>query len=223
MPARILAARFVGMKFGRLIVVREANRDQRNERQWLCRCDCGNEVVAPAYRLKSGNTNSCGCYRSQRQSETHATHKRTNTPEYESWSGMKKRCFNRRCKSYPDYGGRGITVCDRWSKSFQAFLDDMGLKPDSANSIERVNNNGNYEPGNCKWGTAVEQNRNKRNSRILTMDGTSMTVAAWSDRTGIDMSTILQRKARGWTDSDALTRPLVNRGWESRRRQAATT
>ena len=150
-----------GQRFGRLVVIEKT--DQRSGRHiiWKCKCDCGKETFINSGNLRRGNTTSCGCL----QKERVTTHGKRYSEEYRSWNMMKDRCYNPNNKSYKDYGGRGITVCDRWKDSFENFLEDMGPKPSSKHSIDRINNDKKYEPNNCKWATQTEQNRNKRHQR----------------------------------------------------------
>lgn len=131
----------------------------------LCRCRCGVEKWVHISNLTSGKTLSCGCDKHRKASENLTKHGMFGTPTYSTWSSMMTRCFNKNSKSFNNYGGRGVSVCDRWKK-FEHFLEDMGEKPNKGISIERINNNGNYEPGNCVWATAKEQNRNRRNTKL---------------------------------------------------------
>lgn len=155
----------VGMKFGRLIVFSFSRRD-KSIYFWNCRCDCGNEKEVRADSLKSGRSQSCGCLRKERVIETQTKHNNTKghnkTPEYNSWAAMKARCYNQNFKQFPDYGGRGVIVCDRWKDSFEDFLIDMGEKPTPNHSIDRIDVNGNYEPENCRWTDRTSQQRNQR-------------------------------------------------------------
>ena len=152
-------------RFGRLVVIEKTDRKSSGSIVWKCKCDCGNEAFVSSGHLRIGHTQSCGCL----QKERVTTHGKKNTSEYRSWYGMKSRCYNPNNKRYKNYGGRGIEVCDRWKDSFENFYNDMGSKPSSKHSIDRIDNDRNYEPGNCKWSTATEQNRNQRNKRDVKL------------------------------------------------------
>ena len=155
-----LIENMAGTTFGRLVVVELAASKNRKAR-WMCRCDCGCSVIVTGASLREGDTRSCGCLQrdiSRRQSTTHGMSK---TPEYRAWIDMIARCTNRDHADWADYGGRGITVCVRWRRSFSGFLADMKRRP-MRKSLDRINNDGNYEPGNCRWSTAYEQVHNRR-------------------------------------------------------------
>src|SRR6266508_728705 len=151
----------VGRKFGRLTVTGRAGNDGHGHAMWACLCECGTTITVARGALRTRETQSCGCLKRQRTRETHTTHGQSNSPEWRAWRNMRQRCKNRRHPKYRDYGGRGITVCDRWA-SFENFLADMGPKPSPAHSIDRIDVNGNYEPGNCRWATPKEQRLNQR-------------------------------------------------------------
>ncbi len=143
-----------GQVFGKLTVIRYEGRGDHGN-MWMCQCECGNYKTTYINTLNKGQVRSCGCIAGK-----NGTHKKARTPIYEVWAKMKKRCFNPSHKSYNDYGGRGITVCDRWM-SFENFYNDMGDKP-KGKSLERIDNDGDYTPFNCKWASREEQQRNKR-------------------------------------------------------------
>lgn len=154
-----------GKTFGLLKVISMA-RDSDNRAAWLCLCECGNKNIVKTSRLTCGNDTSCGCKRGGgRDTHKHSIGKK-HTPEYSAWAGILQRCRNKNNKSYSYYGGRGIKVCKRWLK-FENFISDMGFRPSSKTSIERIDNNGNYEPSNCIWATADIQVKNRRQPKIV--------------------------------------------------------
>ena len=146
-----------GQRFGRLVVVSVRGRGKDHHVSWECLCDCGKRSIVRSSSLMSGQTKSCGCF----QIEKATSHNGRHRPEYNTWATMLQRCMNPNNPSYKDYGGRGITVCDDWLK-FENFFRDMGKRPTPKHSIDRKENGGNYEPGNCRWATNTEQAMNKR-------------------------------------------------------------
>ena len=158
----------IGQKFNRLTVIKFVGRGKYSAAIWKCICDCGNETIVYQKNLKSGNTKSCGCLNNEQRiinglSSIRHGHDRKNnvSKEYRAWQSMKSRCYNLNNVSFKNYGGRGIKVCDKWLDDFEAFLIDVGEAPSSEHSLDRINNNSHYEPGNVKWSTAEEQNQNK--------------------------------------------------------------
>lgn len=129
------------------------------------------------------------------------------TPEYEAWRSMIARCENPKLKNYKDYGGRGIKIHPEWRASFLAFFRDVGKRPSANKSLDRINNDGNYEPGNVRWATAKQQQRNRRTSRVLVVNGESATVAEWAERNGLGLSTVKERLRRGWSPERAVATP----------------
>jgi hypothetical protein len=170
-------------------------------------CDCGTVFSMQCRSEKS--TKSCGCFAKETArkllsgNQHRKTHDLSNSETYKSWSGMKARCENPNHIEYPRYGGRGIKVCESWL-SFDNFLYDMGIRPEGC-SIERIDNDGNYELRNCRWATNKEQARNRRNSRMLTIDGVTQTVVEWSEQAGASKATnIYRRLDLGWSDNEAV-------------------
>jgi len=188
----------VGDIFGELTVIGRSGSQGGNS-TWKCLCSCGRETVVQRSNLRSKSVSSCGnCKPSARK-----THGRTGDPIYTIWSAMKQRCYYKKNKSYSRYGGRGITVCDRWRNSFEAFLSDMGERP-YRGTIERVDVEGDYTPENCKWANLIEQANNKTNNVLLTIAGETFSIAQWSVISGRKYGTIYNRKKRGWSDTDSV-------------------
>ncbi|WAL81511.1 hypothetical protein OYT13_16870 [Pandoraea sp. XJJ-1] len=132
--------------------------------RYLCRCACGTERVIAAQTLRTGESRSCGCLRAKLMRQKQTTHGHYDTPTYRSWRAMLARCSDAKHRQFKDYGGRGVRVCDAWKNSFESFLADMGERPPDT-SIDRIDTNGHYQPGNCRWATRIEQNRNKRTAK----------------------------------------------------------
>lgn len=177
----------------------------------LCRCDCGNETYVPTWNLVNGRTKVCQeCFSKTLPELTRtkkSTHGRSKTPEYNTWLGIKGRCYNPNDQDYHSYGGRGIKVCDRWLESFENFLEDMGERPGVDYSIDRVNVNGHYEKSNCRWTTADVQARNTRKNRMITHNGETLCLEDWAQKIGIDSTSLNDRLKRGWPLEKALTSP----------------
>ena len=166
-----------GQRFGMLVVTGRDRRDGEREAHWHVRCDCGGATIVRGGSLRSGLQDSCGCAGLERTKKAATKHGRTNDSIFHIWSGMRFRTRNPNSKSWKRYGGRGITMCDRWFDSFEAFLADMGERPSSRHSVERMKNDLGYEPGNCRWALPKEQSRNKSDNHIVVYRGRSMPLA----------------------------------------------
>lgn len=201
----------LGQRFGRLVVLRLGDPDANNHRYWVCQCDCGNVKEIGGSMLLHKMSQSCGCLRRETMEafwKSHTTHGGRRSREYRIWREIKSRCFNENCWAYKYYGGRVITMCDRWRASFANFIADMGPRPSPRHSIDRIDNDGNYEPGNCRWATRVEQARNTIKTRFATINGERRPLREWAEISGIEFYTLYTRSRRlGWPDSELL-RPV---------------
>jgi len=203
-----------GDRYGRLTVKCELATRKKN--RWVsCRCDCGNECEVNLYKLVTGHTSSCGCAHKDMLSARNYKHGGVGTSEYSVWKNMNNRCYCRGATAYERYGGRGISVCERWRGSFANFLADMGPKPFPEATLERIDNNGNYEPGNVIWASAKVQNNNKRNIIRLTFRGETRTLLAWCDILGVDPRLVRQRLKVGWDTETALLMPPGGKRFDS--------
>lgn len=198
-----------GQRFVRWIVLIFSRMDCRKKAVWLCRCDCGVEREVASGELRKGKSRSCGCL-CRELARARCTHGMRNTPEWRVWINMIQRCTNPKHNSYPDYGGRGIKVCQRWlgPDGFANFYADMGPRPSRNYEIDRINNDGNYEPTNCRWATRKEQTRNQRNNRLLTHQGRTMCLTAWAEEVGISKNVLHGRLSYGWPLERALVEPV---------------
>ena len=195
-----------GQRFGRWTVIKQAERNKQQQICWLCKCDCGNESSVTTSSLKSGNSKSCGCLKTEKTIQRSITHGLKNTRLYYIWKGMKERCYNQNRKKYLDYGGRGIKVCDEWKNnpvSFYNWSINNGYSDDL--TIDRINVNGNYEPSNCRWVTNIEQANNRRNSHFLTYKNETHTLSEWSRIVGICRGTLFARLKQGWSVEKTLS------------------
>lgn len=188
-----------GDRFGMLTIVIELPSKLRT---FLCLCDCGmRKAVALRHLVGTpgySKTLSCGCYNQTK----HVTHGKTRSKEWNVWAGMVKRCVNPNAKGYDRYGGRGITVCEQW-QDFSNFFTDMGECPVGF-SLDRIDNGKGYEPGNCRWATMKEQNRNRRDNVMIEIDGVSKTLAEWAEESPVTCGAIKYRLSQGWEPHDAV-------------------
>lgn len=193
-----------GQRFGRLVVCGFESTRNGNH-YWRCLCDCGCERAVSTTNLNNGHVKSCGCFKS----DFHSTHRMSQSRAYKAWINMKTRCGNANTHYYKDYGERGIRVCDRW-QSFEAFHEDMGDPPSRTHSIDRIENDGNYEPGNCRWATPTQQVRNRRNNIVVEYRGESKCLSEWAHLTGIPQNTLRYRLSHGWNADRAFTTRPAN-------------
>lgn len=202
-----------GQRFGRLL----AGHAERIGTYWYihCICDCGKPKSVRKDHLESGKTSSCGCYKVEATKLSNTKHGdcrrvQRKAPEFIVWARMTQRCLNPNNKAYPRYGGRGISVCQEWQESYEAFLAHVGRRPSHLHSIERIDNDGNYEPGNVRWATKVEQCNNRRTNRFIDFKGKRQTFAQWGRELGISQTTIRVRIViLGWSVEKALTTPVI--------------
>lgn len=195
-----------GQRFGKLVA-----KSHQGARKWEFACDCGKTTVADIGNVTSGRTISCGCVAKHvKPLEHHGMH---GTPEYAAWQAMITRTTNPNIRNAKRYSGRGITVCDMWRNSFSAFYAEIGPRPTPEHSVDRIDNDKGYEPGNVRWATKTEQMVNRSNNSLLTVDGITKTITEWAREKGINRTTIDARIARG-VAVDKLFEPV--RGWGSK-------
>jgi hypothetical protein len=210
-----------GMRFGKLVINERVKKS--GKLMWRCTCDCGNSTVVDNSRLGRGTTRSCGCQKMAgfiRTRGNRRTHGKKGTPVYKCWGNMIERCYRAKHKSFKDYGGRGITVCERWRKSFEAFIADMG-EPAAGMTLDRIDVNGNYEPGNCRWVPWAEQYLNRTDNHLLTAFGETKPAILWArdPRCMATRTSLYKRLANGWGHERAITEPMQKRGPRWRERQ----
>lgn len=193
-----------GERFGRLVVQRKEKLPGWGTR-WLCLCDCGREKLVLGSNLDKGNTKSCGCL----HDEVRRTHQMSKSDIYAIWKSMRQRCNNSRAAGFENYGGRGIKVFPEWEIRFESFRDYIGPRPSKGHTLDRINNDGNYEPGNVKWATWQEQHANKRTTTNLTAFGKTQPLARWAEEYGINLRTLHNRIYRCRVPLEkALTAPI---------------
>jgi len=184
--------KYIGQKFGRLNVI-SFSHFKNKHLYYVCKCDCGTDIILLLSNVIKGNTKSCGCLKREINIKKNTTHGLSKTKLYKSWKDIVKRCENEKCKSYENYGGRGILICDEWRNNYATFheyiskLENFGM---SDYTLDRINNNGNYEPGNVRWATKIEQNSNTRNNRYIEINGITKTLSQWCRDIGISNKNI---------------------------------
>jgi hypothetical protein len=207
-----------GQRFGKLTVLRRVENDRQGKARWACVCECRQDTVVSSDSLRSGNTQSCGCWGRTKLAQSRLRHgharKSAGSKLYKAWCHLKSRCLTPTDHKYPCYGGRGITVCERWVKGedgksgFECFAADMGPHPGEGWSIDRKDNDGPYSPDNCRWATADEQSRNRRNNLRFTIHGETRCLKDWARRYGMRYMTVYARVEDGWPVERALTAPI---------------
>lgn len=209
-----------GQKFGRLTVIKRAKNRTRPSGgtvvRWACQCDCGRIVVVDSYALRSGHTQSCGCRKIDILLTHSKKHGLSGSFGYRTWDTMIQRCTNPNHKHFLSYGGRGITVCDKWRNSFQSFFDDISKLPhfgEYGYTLDRINVNGNYEPDNVRWATKKEQQNNMRSNRLITYNDETKTISQWAEELGFNTNTLYARIVTyGWNIERAMTEPVQKHG-----------
>lgn len=188
-----------GQKFGNWLVLEKGDLGPRGEIYWSCRCDCGVIRDCRASLLRSGQTTNCGCQR--------GTHRMTKTKTYKSWDSMRQRCNNPNSPDYSRYGGKGIKVCERWQASFENFLSDVGERPEGK-SLDRIDNSRGYEPSNCRWATASEQQLNKASNWNFLYHGKTRSIVQLSNASGVPIKVLRWRLEHFWEINRAVETPL---------------
>lgn len=192
-----------GQRFTRLVVIAPSNK----RGYWQCICDCGKHHETLGYRLQKCLTRSCGCLHREQLGALRRTHGASDSLTWKRWRSMRARCEMPNTKSYPAYGGRGIAVCERWKQDYENFLMDMGECPSEKFTIDRIDNNLGYSPGNCRWATKLEQARNQSSNHLLTFNGKTLCITEWAEETGINNRTLRTRLRKGWSIEQTLTTP----------------
>lgn len=199
-----------GMRFGRLIAIKPTDKRSGNGGIiWECKCDCGNKAYVSASTLKF-TQKSCGCLMKEKMMKANTTHGKSYNKLYRIWVSLKSRCLNEKSIQYCDYGGRGIKVCGEWIDDFMNFYKwaiENGYKNNL--TIDRIDNDGNYEPSNCRWVNRKVQGNNRRNNHYITIDGETKTLQEWGEHVGMKPNTILCRIRKGWSNKDAIFTPLL--------------
>ena len=198
----------VGQKYGKLTIIERAENDKHGNACWRCRCSCGAEVTVVGQSLRKGNTKSCGCLHDEGNRTTHGM---KHSKIYKTWRGIKSRCYNPNNKSFKNYGGRGITMYEPWINDFQAFfayVSTLEHYGEDGYTLDREDNDGNYEPGNLRWADRKTQSRNRRGRRIVEYNGEKMTLAEAAEKSGINYDTLLMRYRAGDYERGRLFRPV---------------
>lgn len=209
-----MAQDLTGRKFHFLTALFASGQKSAQGRSlWVCQCLCGNKPLITDNQLITGRATSCGCIRREKLLKRNTKHghavRGKMLPEYGIWCGIKERCYNPNEKAYKYYGGRGISMSQKWQDSFENFYTDMGPRPSENHSIDRINNDGNYEPSNCRWATDREQAQNQSTTRLMTYNGKTLTMTEWARTLNMSIQTLHSRLCRGWSDEKALSTPII--------------
>lgn len=201
-----------GKPFGRLTVIDQAETKKSGQIYWNCKCRCGKLATIRGSRLRAGITESCGCLAKETTRKRSVTHDMSYGREYAIWGGIIQRCTNPNNQAFKNYGARGITICDEWRHDFMAFFNYVGKRPSPKHSIDRMNNDGNYEPGNVRWATNVEQKNNYRDNHRITLHAHTMTLAQWACFVGLNPNTLIARINKcNWSPAKAIFKPVKHR------------
>ena len=193
--------------FGRLLVIKKEGR-RGGHISWLCLCECGIKKIIAGRVLREGKSRSCGCLAKEKATLRQISHGMHGTPTYICWKNMKARCGYKRNGCYHNYGGRGIKVCDEWL-SFENFMRDMGRRPVDM-SLDRIDNDGDYEPGNCRWATDRQQQQNTRKNIYVNYRGQQLCLSEASRKSGVKYTTIYERLKAGWPETELFKLPRAN-------------
>lgn len=199
----------LNQKFGRLTVIEFSHVSKAQVAFWKCVCDCGNTHVTSSSTLLHAAEPSCGCVRTENVRKAVGTHGMSKTREYHIWKGILARCYNKNNPAYDLYGGRGIKIYDAWRHDFSAFIAYIGKAPFPNMSIDRIDTNGNYEPGNVRWATQKTQTNNKNGNKLLTYKGEQKTLAQWAEHLGLHYRTLQDRLVEGWSIERAFETPTL--------------
>lgn len=202
----------IGVQFGRWTILQDAGTSSCWKRNVLCRCECGKTKIVQFNNLRNGKSLSCGCLRAEQLKQRLTVHGHCHrghlTTEYRIWRGIVSRCTTPKASGYKNYGGRGITVCERWLV-FENFLADMGMRPPGDTSIDRIDNEGNYTPENCRWTTRKQQNNNRRVKNGYTFNGKHQCLSAWARELGVSVDRLKTRIKAGWPVENVFVTPLI--------------
>lgn len=200
----------VGQRFGKWTVLERDTNHPAKKSYWICICDCGTRKSVKGESLRRGLSTCCRCvYVKNGIQRTQTKHGKAGTKEYRTWSNIKKRVYKTTDQDYPRYGGRGIKMCERWN-DFRNFYADMGDAPSPSHSIDRIDNDGDYSPENCRWATPSQQTRNSTKARMVTFNGETKSVTDWAEEYGLPPKLLMKRLYRGDSFENAVAKPITN-------------